>query len=92
MVKGGGMEKKKVRCPNCGREISRLYYYETGVVQDYWVSLDKDGYIEYEKINDLYYDSDGAFYCPHCNTRLFDDEDEARKFLLGKKAKFVMGE
>jgi predicted RNA-binding Zn-ribbon protein involved in translation (DUF1610 family) len=82
-------KKKVVRCPNCGKEIHQLYYYETGVVQDYWVSLDKDGDIEYEKINDLYYDSDGAFYCPHCNTKLFDDEEEARKFLLGKKARLV---
>jgi DNA-directed RNA polymerase subunit RPC12/RpoP len=94
MVKGGGMEKKKVvRCPKCGKEIEELIYYQEGVVQSYWVGLDKDGDIEYNKIEDIYDNSDGGVYCcPHCEAELFDDEDEARKFLLGKKAKFIWEE
>jgi len=75
-----------MKCPKCDREISTLRNIEA--VVEYKVGLDAQGDMEYrqKESDDFYADIGDAFRCPECDEVLFNDEDDAIKFLKGGKA------
>ena len=70
--------RRKPVCPNCQARIRRLYYIVHKSVSG---SFTLDGGHE----ENLCPDQDGIeYFCPECNAELFDKEELAEAFLLGK--------
>jgi len=61
-------------CPKCGKEIDRLNYWQKKIEEAYF---DGEGYD--------WWDSDvvieRGYECPECGELLFDNEEDAKKFL-----------
>ena len=72
------------RCPKCGKEIDHLRDF-SAIWQEYNLTVDKDGVMHYEFIDaSLPVDIDDEYQCPECSEVLFNDEEEAVKFLKGE--------
>ena len=74
--------KHKIKCPECGATISYLTNKQTGIIE--W-KYDKKG--NYTK-NPIYVEADddyNCWLCPDCDSELFYDEEDAYKFITGKK-------
>ncbi len=79
-------KRRKPVCPNCRAKLKRLYYVVHKSVSGNF-TLDR-GHEE-----DLEPDQDGIeYYCPECNVELYDKEDLAEAFLLGRIAQPVLVE
>ena len=78
--------RRKPVCPNCQARIRRLYYIVHKSVSG---NFTLDGGHE----ENLCPDQDGIeYFCPECNVELFDKEEFAEAFLLGKIAQPVLVE
>ncbi|NHV05775.1 MAG: hypothetical protein HA495_00365 [Thaumarchaeota archaeon] len=78
-----------VKCPKCGAEISELIAYITNVAEEDVFRVDKNGEVEYEKVDEVYGDIEISYMCPECGAQLFRREEDAKKFLLGEKVEVV---
>jgi len=66
------------KCPKCGKVINWLINVESG-----WASYRFDGNYEFED-----FEADGNvnhFECPECGEVIAQTEEEATKFLKGRK-------
>jgi uncharacterized C2H2 Zn-finger protein len=80
--------KKSNRCPKCGKEIGFLKNYLYPVVEYHHLSLDGEGKPQYEYMDSFSNeDGEGDYYCPECEEKLFDNEEDAIKFLKGGEVK-----
>lgn len=83
-LKSNKLKDNKLRCPECEGEIYYLINVSSGTM-GYYFRLDKvSGEIEYENQVNGYVD-DGKtneWWCPLCNVALFNNEEEAKKFLI----------
>ena len=71
-----------MKCPKCKEKIK----YLEGYAEQRWiVELDKRGELKYKEIGEI--DTPDTFECPICNEEIFDNEEEAVKFLKGGKRK-----
>ena len=76
--------RKAACCPHCGAKLKSLYYIVHKSVSGNF-TLDR-GHEE-----NLEPDQDGIeYYCPECDVELFDKEEIAEAFLLGKIAQSVL--
>ena len=73
--------RKRVCCPNCQAQINSLYYLvHKSVTGEFTLDAGHE--------ENLCPDQDSIEYCcPECGEDLFDDEDLAEAFLLGKDAR-----
>jgi hypothetical protein len=87
-LKGGGKymtrqnaTRKPVCCPNCQAQINSLYYLvHKSVTGEFTLAAGHE--------ENLSPDQDSIEYCcPECGEDLFEDEDVAEAFLLGKNAR-----
>jgi hypothetical protein len=73
---------KPPTCPKCGMELDELIN-----VQEEWVtfyfSVDDDGNVDYVE-DDRCPGNTSEYECPYCHEVLFNNEDDARDFLMGK--------
>jgi predicted RNA-binding Zn-ribbon protein involved in translation (DUF1610 family) len=71
------------KCPKCGKEIDYLNYVESGEMVWRFSVLKLNRKIEENWEQDEFYSdgSGGYFECPECGETLFNNEDEAKKFL-----------
>jgi hypothetical protein len=75
-----------MNCPKCKKEIDKLLNIQTGTAC--WdFSVDEEGNEDYIENDDFFVADAGEdrFECPECMVTLFYSEDEAIKFLKGKK-------
>ena len=72
---------RKPVCPNCQAKIKSLYYLvHKSVTGEFTLAAGHE--------ENLCSDQDGIEYCcPECDEELFDNEELAEAFLLGKKAR-----
>ena len=76
--------RKPVCCPNCQAKIKSLYY----IVHK---SFSGEFTLEAGHEENLFADQDSIEYsCPECGEDLFDDEEFAEAFLLGRKARPIL--
>jgi hypothetical protein len=87
-LKGGGpsmtrkkQTRKRVCCPDCQAKIKSLYYLvHRSVSGEFTLATGHE--------DNLGADQDGIEYCcPECGKGLFEDEQSAEAFLLGRKAR-----
>jgi len=72
--------RKSVCCPNCQAKITSLYYLVHKSVSGEFT-------LEAGHEENLGADQDGIEYCcPKCDEELFDNEELAEAFLLGREA------
>ena len=64
-------------CPRCGKEIHFLKNYVYDCVNEY--DFDGEGY----HFVDCVEGKAEEYCCPYCGAVLFDNEEDARKFLKG---------
>ena len=75
---------RKPVCPSCRARLKRLYY----IVHK---SVSGNFTLDCGHEDNLCPDQDGIeYYCPECNVELFDKEEIAEAFLLGKIARPVL--
>ena len=76
--------RKSVCCPNCQAKIRSLYYLvHKSVTGEFTLGAGHE--------ENLCPDQDGIEYCcPKCGEELFDDEEVAEAFLLGRKARPIL--
>ena len=72
-----------MKCPECGEEITSLISV-FGDLQACWVTLNGDGELDYDSIDDYELNQDEEFRCSHCNELITTDYDEAKRILGGK--------
>ena len=72
------------KCPKCGKEISYLKEWDRGW-EGFELRVDGEGIANYEKMGDFVYGDEVQYDCPECHETLFYREDDAIKFLSGKK-------
>jgi len=74
-------ERKTVKCPHCGEELTKLLNVQSGEVA-WW--LDVNG--EYEQHDDFFIPDvrKNDFVCPECNAIITIFEEEAIAFLKGE--------
>ncbi|MCK9544953.1 MAG: hypothetical protein M0R03_23300 [Novosphingobium sp.] len=65
------------KCAKCGKEIKSLI--EDRVQRAYYKFIGKDN-LEFRDYDTII---SQEFYCPECDKKLFDDEDQASDFLDG---------
>jgi DNA-directed RNA polymerase subunit RPC12/RpoP len=76
------------KCPKCGKEIDFLENYQYPTVDYYHFYLDSEGNPQYEYMDGFSSkDDEGDYYCPECGEKLFDNEEDAIKFLKGGEVK-----
>jgi len=68
---------KPARCPQCGA-ILRFLDYEDKEIRI--AHYDLEGYYDWDTADII----ESKFYCPECNSMLFQSEREAEKFLRGE--------
>ena len=68
-------------CPECGGEIDYLTAFNTSVPQVSNFFVKADGETEYEYVETSEEGTDYHYYCPKCNAFLFDNEEDAERFL-----------
>jgi ribosomal protein S27AE len=73
-----------VKCPKCGAEINYLICYTINKEEAIF-SINKDGELEYEEVEEIGDIPDQRYKCPNCGEDLFLDEEEAEKFLRGEE-------
>jgi uncharacterized C2H2 Zn-finger protein len=71
------------KCPKCKKEISFLKNCTSDITEEYKFSVSGKGFPEYEFIDSVR-DGRDEFKCPECGATLFDNEDEAIRFLQKK--------
>ena len=72
-----------VKCPECGEEIGVLKNICTNITQEFTFYIAK-GEVEYKYEDTPSEGGDSEFYCPKCNAFLFDNEEDAERFLKGE--------
>lgn len=73
-----------MKCPVCGEEITHLVNYTNELVV-YYVGLDKNGELGFKKEDSIPSDSAlDEYECPVCSIVLFDNPDDAVKFIKGE--------
>ncbi len=77
------MKTKIPKCPKCGEEVKMLIANENNAVT-YKAYMNNED-IEYDEIDSITSPKGTIFSCPHCDKKLFNDEDDAKGFLLGSK-------
>jgi len=65
------------KCPKCDVEIDYLHYYEE---RGFTIEIDAEGKPIYEEKTER---GCGKYECPECAEELFDNEEDAIKFLKG---------
>jgi len=77
-------EIRPPRCPECGEELRYLVHESTEVVV-YEFRVDYNGDVDYYE-DDRYplSSEDNGYFCPYCHSKLFRDEEDAKKFLMGE--------
>lgn len=70
------------KCPKCNKRISDLINQQSAIIE---YVMDKQG--NYEDYTTEPDDEVNIWLCPLCREELFDDEEEAIKFLKNKKVK-----
>ncbi len=79
-------KEKIVRCPECKKVIDNLVNVESGS-NSYIMTVDLNKYASYKEEE---FDPDSSvnvWDCPECSAELFNNEEDALKFLLGAKVK-----
>jgi len=61
-------------CPNCGKKINRLIYWENAANV---AKFDGKDYYDWDTV-EVY---ECGYECPECGTQLFDNEEDAERFL-----------
>jgi len=69
-----------VPCPECGEDIYALDAKYTRMAQFYI----EDGDGVYDSEDDFGCQGGTVYYCPHCGKELFDNHNDALKFLLSR--------
>ena len=73
------------KCLKCKEEINTLYFSKTRNITGS-VGLDKDGDMEFDEDYNIHDQQEPyAYRCPDCDEILFEDDEEAEKFLRNKK-------
>ena len=72
-----------VKCPECGEEIGVLKNICGNITQEFTFYIVK-GEAEYKYEGTLSEGGDSVFYCPRCGASLFDNEEDAERFLKGE--------
>lgn len=73
----------KPQCPHCGKEVPYLHNF-CKVEVKYRMTV-KDGYAEYETMNQYPCDDNsGEYECPECEKVIMSDEEVAVAFLIGE--------
>ena len=70
-------------CPKCNKEIDHLVNITTGALTLY-ISLDKQGDLQYAPGEFEPDNITKEYHCPECNEVLFTKEEEAIAFLRGE--------
>ena len=70
-------------CPKCGEEIAHLTRF-TKVWHEYKFSIDEEGNEQHEFVDSTVDGDNDEFECPECGILLFEDIEEAEKFLKGE--------
>ncbi len=77
-------------CPACKKKIEHLERWELATVGSK-VFVDKTG--QDLDLKEISFEPENVdFICPECRTELFDDGEEALKFLKGEKGEFLIYE
>lgn len=72
------LKRQVIICPECGEEINHLHFYAWELQR---ADFDGEKYSNWGSVGEL----EGYHYaCPHCQYALFEEEDEAKKFLKRK--------
>jgi len=80
------MDKVILKCPKCKKEINHLH--NVSALWHQWdMTLDKEGYADYEERKSWSADRENTWMCPECDEDLFTDENDAIKFLKGDRKK-----
>ena len=70
-----------VKCLKCGANIDSLDVYETAQRKGN-MTIGSDGYPEFGIFTPLDWVDSTDYECPECNQTLFDNEEDARIFLV----------
>ena len=73
-----------VKCPKCGKEIDTLKNICTNITHEYTFYIASNGEADYKYERDLSEYSESEYWCPECDAFLFDNEEEAERFLKGE--------
>lgn len=74
---------KKIACPECGKEIDHLRYYQD-VTEVSDVALHEDGTLEYTRVRLDSTDDPGTYHCPECDAEISQVSHYAADFLRGE--------